>query len=101
MVISHCSVLLAPNQELIFLKTGKVIQNRKALIHSSILVSEEDFRWIFRRSLVVDGNFSAEHLKMRKAEKDVKLVHGEGYMVDEIDYKHHLLTGVHDQEVGP
>jgi len=56
-------------------------------------------RWLFRRSLVVDGNFSAEHLKMRKAETDVRLVNGEGYMVEEGNYQCHLSEGANVSQV--
>ena len=49
---------------------------------------------------MVDGNFSAEHLKMHKPEKDVSLTHGEGYIVEETDYQQHLKTGCELKEVG-
>jgi hypothetical protein len=59
----------------------------------------ETLRWLFRRSLVVDGNFSAEHLKMARQDKDVQLVNGEGYMVEEKNYQKHLHDGVDMREV--
>jgi hypothetical protein len=59
----------------------------------------KDDRWLFRRSLVIDGNFSAEHLKMSRAEKDVKLVNGEGYMVEESRYQQHLSENLEIPEV--
>lgn len=45
---------------------------------------------MFTRSIVVDGNFQAEHLKMRRPEKDVALTAGTGFMVEEQEYKEHL-----------
>jgi Kyakuja-Dileera-Zisupton transposase len=48
---------------------------------------------------VVDGNFSAEHLKMSRAEKDVTLSNGMGYMVEENTYRLHLAEGSNIQEV--
>jgi len=35
----------------------------------------------FRRTLVADGNFTADHMKMRCPEEDVNLTHGYGYVV--------------------
>ena len=43
----------------------------------------------------MDGNFTADHMKMRHAEEDVPLTSGYGYMVEEVRYKEHLeKTGV-------
>jgi hypothetical protein len=47
-------------------------------------------RWIYRRNIVVDGNFSMEHRRMKKSEDDVFLSDGEGYMVQSGPYKEHL-----------
>jgi len=57
-------------------------------------------RWLFRRSIVVDGNFSAEHLKMRTAVKDVRLANGEGYIVEDANYQKHLSEGFEVRDVG-
>jgi hypothetical protein len=38
----------------------------------------------------VDGNFHADHIKMRRPELDVMLTNGQGYMADDIDYKDYL-----------
>ena len=40
-----------------------------------ILISTS-FRWLFRCSIVVDGNFHADHLKMRHPKDDVTLADG-------------------------
>ena len=36
---------------------------------------------------------------MRKSEKDVRLTHGTGYIVEETAYQHHLSSGSEIQEV--
>jgi hypothetical protein len=46
--------------------------------------------WLYRRSIVVDGNFSLEHMRMKKGEDDVFLSDGEGYMVAFTPYQKHL-----------
>ena len=38
----------------------------------------------------MDGNFSAEHVKMKKPGDDVALADGHGYFVTDADYKSHL-----------
>jgi hypothetical protein len=47
-------------------------------------------RWLFRRSIVVDGNFHADHLKMRYPEDDVTLADGCAFMVETEPYLEHL-----------
>jgi hypothetical protein len=46
--------------------------------------------WITRRTITVDGNFHADHIKMRRPDQDVMLTNGRGYMVDEHGYKEYL-----------
>lgn len=48
---------------------------------------------------MVDGNFSAEHMKMLRADEDVRLVNGEGYMVEESRYQKHLKKSLDQKEV--
>jgi len=38
----------------------------------------------------VDGNFTADHMKMRRPEEDMPLTHGYGYMVEDRRYQQHL-----------
>ncbi|THH07669.1 hypothetical protein EW146_g9246 [Bondarzewia mesenterica] len=47
-------------------------------------------RWKYMRGFVMDGNFSAEHLKMRNPWDDVVLTEGAQYMVSDTLYKQHL-----------
>ncbi|KAI6097048.1 hypothetical protein F5141DRAFT_1220291 [Pisolithus sp. B1] len=42
------------------------------------------------RQYVMDGNFTAQHMKMNKPELDVALSDGNGYMVSELPYHSHL-----------
>jgi len=46
--------------------------------------------WITRRTITVDGNFHADHIKMRKPELDVALTDGKGYMVEDKQYNDYL-----------
>ena len=56
-------------------------------------------RWVFARSIVKDGNFSAEHLKMKKPANDVLLADGTGFMVTDKPYKEHLAVTKEIKEV--
>jgi hypothetical protein len=46
--------------------------------------------WVTRRTITVDGNFHADHIKMRRPELDIMLTNGLGYMVDEELYQEYL-----------
>ena len=56
-------------------------------------------RWIYRPSIVVDGNFKAEQINMRKPDDDIALIDGEGYMVTDGPYREHLKYSVESKEV--
>ena len=51
------------------------------------------------RSIVIDGNFTADHLKMRHPENDVALSPGGRYMVEPTQYKAHLESAIDHREV--
>ena len=57
------------------------------------------FRWLYTRSIVIDGNFSAEHLKMKQPEEDVALSPGGRYLVEPKMYELHLSTGKEVKQV--
>ena len=57
------------------------------------------YRWKFTRSVVLDGNFSAQHRKMRRPEDDVALADGHAFMVTDAPYKEHLKTAAEFREV--
>jgi hypothetical protein len=46
--------------------------------------------WITRRTITVDGNFHADHIKMRRPDLDVALSNGQGYMVEDSRYMEYL-----------
>ncbi|KAI0316544.1 hypothetical protein OF83DRAFT_1060179 [Amylostereum chailletii] len=55
--------------------------------------------WKFMRSFVMDGNFSAEHLRSRAPEDDVVLADGTGYMVATDEYEQRLASAPDEQKV--
>ncbi|PIL25597.1 hypothetical protein GSI_11345 [Ganoderma sinense ZZ0214-1] len=50
----------------------------------------DEHGWKYMRSIVLDGNFSAQHRKMRNPEDDVPLADGHAFMVTDAPYKEHL-----------
>lgn len=58
-------------------------------------------RWLFRRSIVVDGNFHADHLKMRHPEDDVALADGHAFMVENGPYLDHLSDSTDIKQACP
>ena len=46
--------------------------------------------WVTCRTITVDGNFHADHIKMRRPDLDIRLTNGQGYMVEEEQYKEYL-----------
>jgi hypothetical protein len=58
-------------------------------------------RWLYWRSLVVDGNFSAEHLHMKNPNDDVELTNGTGYFVERQRYQQHIKEAVEIRQVSP
>ena len=54
---------------------------------------------LFMRGFIMDGNFQAEHMKMRNPENDVPLSDGTGFMVSKEPYKLHLKSAVERRQV--
>jgi hypothetical protein len=52
--------------------------------------NEADPAWLYSRSLVMDGNFKAEHLFPANPTDEVALTDGLGFMVGDARYKMHL-----------
>ncbi|KAI6044623.1 hypothetical protein EDC04DRAFT_2889689 [Pisolithus marmoratus] len=52
------------------------------------------------RQYVIDGNFTAQHMKMNKPVLDVALSDGKGYMVAEVPYQSHLKQSLDSKEKG-
>ncbi|KAI1783692.1 hypothetical protein LXA43DRAFT_977006 [Ganoderma leucocontextum] len=55
-------------------------------------------QWKYTRSVVLDGNFSAQHRKMRNPADDVPLADGHAFMVTDAPYKEHLKTAAEFRE---
>lgn len=49
----------------------------------------------------MDGNFTAQHMNMKKPENDIALSDGLGYMVENGPYQTHIATAAENKEVGP
>jgi hypothetical protein len=65
-------------------------------IHSSTYIL---YRWLYRRNIVVDGNFSLEHMKMKQPSQDVFLNDGCGYVVESVPYKQHPQDSTESTQV--
>jgi Kyakuja-Dileera-Zisupton transposase len=48
---------------------------------------------------MMDGNFQAEHMKMRNPDNDVPLSDGTGFMVSQTPYELHLKSAVEKRQV--
>ena len=48
---------------------------------------------------MVDGNFTAQHMKMRKPEDDIPLSNGLAYMVANEPYQKHIAQAADNKEV--
>ena len=48
----------------------------------------------------MDGNFQAEHIRIRNPENDMPLSDGAGFMVSRKPYKSHLKLAIERQQVG-
>jgi len=56
---------------------------------------------LFMQGFMIDGNFQAEHMRMRNPENDVSLSDGTGFMVSKKLYESHLKSAVERQQVSP
>ena len=54
---------------------------------------------LFMRGFMMDGNFQAEHMRMRNPASDVPLSDGTGFMVSKKQYKLHLKSAAERQQV--
>ncbi|KAG2111729.1 uncharacterized protein F5147DRAFT_651355 [Suillus discolor] len=54
--------------------------------------------WLVMQRYVVDGNFTAQHMKIKTPEDDVSLADGKGYMVTEGPYQSHIIESVEEKE---
>jgi hypothetical protein len=56
--------------------------------------------WVTRRTITVDGNFHADHIKMRRPEMDVMLTNGQGYMIEALGYNEYMNVAKDQPMVG-
>ena len=56
-------------------------------------------RWKYMRSIVLDGNFTAQHRRMKNPEDDVAFADGHSFMVEDAPYKAHLKAAKEFKEV--
>ena len=54
---------------------------------------------LFMRGFMMDGNFQAEHMRMRNPENNFPLSDGAGFMVGKKPYKEHLKSAVERWQV--
>ena len=54
---------------------------------------------LFMRGFMMDGNFQAEHMKMRNPENDVPLSNGTAFMVSPKPYESHLKSAIERRQV--
>lgn len=57
-------------------------------------------RWVLWRNIVTDGNMKAEHMRNDRADDDVALTDGTGFMVSTLPYLQHLATTKEPKQVG-
>jgi hypothetical protein len=98
MVIWPYSVLPVHSQVSTFPTIHLLIPSKLA-IYSSIFSTNMISRWLYRRNIVVDGNFSLEHMKMKKPSCDVFLNDGCGYLVESARYMQHLQSSKESTQV--
>ncbi|KAG2339937.1 hypothetical protein BDR05DRAFT_977500 [Suillus weaverae] len=55
-------------------------------------------KWLVMKRLVVDGNFTAQHMNMWEPELDIFLLDGSGYMVMDSEYQAHLASATESKE---
>ena len=46
--------------------------------------------WLIRRTITTDGNFHADHIRMRRPDQDVALMNGDAYMAEADKYVEYL-----------
>jgi hypothetical protein len=56
--------------------------------------------WVTRRTIAVDGNFHADHIRMRRPDLDIMLTNGQGYMAEDTKYVQYLNVAKERPVVG-
>ncbi|KAI6153823.1 hypothetical protein BKA82DRAFT_4011935 [Pisolithus tinctorius] len=63
--------------------------------------TEDLNHWKYARTLVMDGNFKAEHMHDRRPADQVRMMDGRGYMVSDSEYQAYLQATPHVTEKSP
>jgi hypothetical protein len=56
--------------------------------------------WVTRQTIMVDGNFHADHIKMCRPDMDIMLTNGQEYMVEVVGYQEYLSVAKDRRVVG-
>ena len=56
-------------------------------------------RWKYTRTINLDGNFKAEHMRMRHPDNDIPIADGTGFMVGTRRYKDYLTETAEEKRV--
>jgi hypothetical protein len=78
---------------------GKIFQTVRSTCTPHYDITDQDIRWLYIPNINVDGNFELEHLAMKDPLSDVSLSNGEGFMVEDTQYKFHLDMTQDSKEV--
>ena len=94
------SALCARSPESTSPKTGKITKIGASIDVSTWMLPNIFFsKNLFMRGFIMDGNFQAEHMRMRNPENDIPLSDGTGFMVSKKPYESHLKSAVERRQV--
>ena len=94
------SVVCAHSLESISLKIGESMKIGMSICIATWKLPTSCFSQnLFMQGFMMDGNFQAEHMRMRNPENDVLLSDGAGFMVSKKLYEAHLKLAVERQQV--
>lgn len=61
-----------------------------------LYISQINFRWVYKRVFVADGNFKADHVRQKRADGDVWLSEGAG-MIPKREKYHSFLKNAKER----
>ena len=96
-----CFVLLVRKRVSICLLTGRRNIQSEGHVLPLMASSYEQNRNEIMRSVVVDGNFKADHVRQKQPEDDVWLTSGEGIYAERTRYLEHLALAKETKEASP
>ena len=75
--------------------TSKRSTNHQSNLLFSDNTANSDFSEELVRTFIMDGNFTAEHMRARTSDDEVPLSEGTSFMAEPTRYKEHLSTANH------